>query len=72
MPRKRLNIRVTSTVREEIDPHQLAGILLDWYEQELKSGRMTPTCLQNHGLDTDCTCDRSGATDAADSRREME
>ena len=42
MPRKRLNIRVSSTVRAEIDPHQVAGVLLDWYAHELKSGRITP------------------------------
>ncbi|GAB3236904.1 hypothetical protein GCM10027447_35620 [Glycomyces halotolerans] len=60
MPRKRLNIRVSSTLRENIDPHQVAGVLLDWYAQELKSGRITPTCHQNHRLTSECTCDRSG------------
>ena len=66
MPKKRLNIRVTSTVRDPIDPHQLAGILLDWYAEELKSGRMTPTCLQTHGLNSECICVRSGADEAAE------
>ena len=32
MPRKQYEIRVTSTVRDNIDPHQIANILLDWYE----------------------------------------
>jgi hypothetical protein len=33
---------------------------LDWYAHELKSGRVTPTCLQNHRLTSECTCARSG------------
>jgi hypothetical protein len=72
MPRKRLKIRVSSTVREEIDPHQVAGVLLDWYAHELKSGRITPTCLQNHRLTSECTCPRpAGEVPAADNDREV-
>lgn len=65
MPRKRLNIRVSSTMRDEIDPHQIAGFLLDWYAHELKSGRITPTCIQNHRLTSECICPRPEVDETA-------
>lgn len=58
MPRKQLKIRVTSTLRDDIDPHQIANILLDWYEHQLKTGQMLPTCLATHDWDP-CTCERT-------------
>jgi hypothetical protein len=54
MPRKQHKIQVTSTVRD----NQIANIVLDWYELQLKTGQMLPTCLETHGVDPECTCER--------------
>lgn len=50
LARKRYDIRVSSVVREPLDVHGIANVLLDFLEQQSKA------CTASDGQDAACTC----------------